>query len=40
MKANDTVIKGKVLELLIALIKDLRTDVYQDFKEQIMPAAI
>lgn len=40
LQSNDTVVKGKVLELLIALIKDLRQDSYKDFKEQIMPAAI
>lgn len=37
---NDNVVRGKVLELLIALIKDLRQDAYADFKEQIMPAVI
>lgn len=33
LQTNDTVVKGKVLELLIALIKDLRQDAYKDFKE-------
>jgi len=37
---SDTVIKGKVLELLIALIKDLRGDIYDDFKRLIMPQVI
>ena len=40
MQTHDTVLKGKVLEMLIALIKDLRQDAYTDFKEQIMPAVI
>jgi len=34
------VTSGKVLDLLICLIKDLRQDSYADFKEQIMPAVI
>jgi hypothetical protein len=33
MQTHDTVVKGKVLELLIALVKDLRQDIYRDFKE-------
>ena len=40
MTTNDQVISGKVLELIIALIKDLRHDAYPEFKEQIMPHVI
>ena len=34
------VIQGKVVDLLIALIKDLRQDIYQEFIEEIMPTVI
>jgi len=40
MTTNDNVISGKVLELLIALIKDLRQEAYPDFRDQIMPQVI
>ena len=36
----DTVIKGNVLELIIALVKDLRGDLYKDFVKKIMPQVI
>ena len=37
---SDSVIKGKVLDLIVALVKDLRQDIYKEFVELIMPAAI
>ena len=40
LATSDSVIKGKILELFIALIKDLRQDIYGEFVELIMPAVI
>jgi hypothetical protein len=40
LAASDSVIKGKVLDLIVALVKDLRQDIYKEFVELIMPAAI
>ncbi len=37
---NITAIQVSVLDLIVALIKDFRTDIYQEFIQQIMPAAI
>ena len=37
---SDSVVKCKVLDLIVALVKDLRHDIYQEFVELIMPAAI
>mmetsp|Transcript_20804 Transcript_20804/g.32088 ORF Transcript_20804/g.32088 Transcript_20804/m.32088 type:complete len:222 (+) Transcript_20804:34-699(+) len=43
-KEDDTttsfVVKGKVLNLIIALIKDLRHEMYTEFKELILPEVI
>jgi hypothetical protein len=40
LATSDSVIKGKVLDLIVALVKDLRQDIYKEFVELIMPAAI
>jgi len=40
LATSDSVIKGKCLELMIALIKDLRHEIYGEFVELIMPAVI
>lgn len=40
LATSDSVIKGKILELMIALIKDLRGDIYGEFVELVMPAVI
>lgn len=40
LATSDSVTKGKILELIIALIKDLRQDIYGEFVELIMPAVI
>ena len=35
-----SVLRGNVLELIIALIKDLRQDLYEEFVMRIMPTVI
>lgn len=38
--SSNSVLKGKVLEMFIALVKDLRQEIYSEFKTEILPEAI